>query len=141
MKRCVIDASVIAVSIFQEELEKCSSALLASDCVQMAPSIVFSEVGNVVWKRFRRQEINEEEASRILTGFFRLPLKVTPLENLIESALLIAMQYDRTVYDTLYVALAVKTDSKIITADKRLINALAGSPLEKYVMWLGDLEW
>ncbi len=49
------------------------------------------------------------------------------------------MQYDRTIYDSLYVALAVKTNSKMITADKRLIDALAGSPLEKYVMWLGEL--
>ena len=140
MKRCVIDASVIAASIFQEELEKCSSALLASDHVQMAPAIIIAEVGDVIWKRFRRQEIREEEADTILTGFFRLPLKITASEKLIESALRIAMQYDRTVYDSLYVALALKTDSTVVTADKRLINALAGSPLEKYVKWLGDVQ-
>ena len=50
------------------------------------------------------------------------------------------MRSDRTVYDGLYVALAVKTDSVLVTVDKRLINALAGSPLEKYVEWLGDVQ-
>jgi len=140
MKRCVVDASVIAASIFQEELEEYASALLASECVQMAPAIIFAEVGNVIWKRFRRQEINEVEAGKILTGFFRLPLKITASEKLIESALQIAMQYDRTAYDSLYVALAAKTEATMVTADKRLVNALAGSPLEKYVQWLGDVK-
>jgi len=140
MNRCVIDASVVAASILQEELEEYSSALLASGSVQMAPAIIFAEVGNVLWKRFRRKEINEVEAGTLLAGFFRLPLRITPSEKLIESALQIAMQYDRTAYDSLYVALAVKTDSTMITADKRLVNALAGCPLEKYVMWLGDIQ-
>jgi len=140
MKRCVIDASVIASSIFQEELEEYSSALLASDRVQMAPAIVIAEVGNVLWKRFCRQDINEIEAGKLLAGFLRLPLRITPSENLIESALQIAIQFDRTTYDSLYVALAIKTDSTMVTADKRLVNALAGSPLEKYVKWLGTVE-
>ncbi len=139
MKRCVLDASVIAASIFQEELKNHASALLASDCVQMAPAIIIAEVGNVIWKRFRRQEIHEVEAGKIMAGFLRLPLEMTASEKLIESALQIAMQYDRTAYDSLYVALAVKTGSTMITADKRLVNALAGSPLEKYVKWLGNL--
>jgi len=80
------------------------------------------------------------EASTLLADFVRLPLQITPSEKLIQSALQIAMQYDRTVYDSLYVALAVKTGSTMITADKRLINALADSPLEKYVKWLGDVK-
>jgi len=140
MNRCVIDASVVAASLLQEELEEYSSALLASRRVQMAPAIIFAEIGNVLWKRFRRQEINEVEAGTLLAEFFRLPLRITPSEKLIESALQIAMQYDRTAYDSLYVALAVETESTMVTADKRLVNALAGSPLEKYVQWLGDLK-
>ena len=140
MNRCVIDASVVAASLLQEELEEYSSALLASNRVQMAPAIIFAEIGNVLWKRFRRQEINEVEASTLLAEFFRLPLRITPSEKLIESALQIAMQYDRSVYDSLYVALAVETDSTMVTTDKRLVNSLAGSPLEKYVEWIGNVR-
>lgn len=140
MNRCILDASVIAAAFFREELEEHASVLLASDCSQMAPGIVISEVGNVIWKRFRRGEISEEEAGQLLADFLRLPLQITPSEDLIESALLIAMRSDRTVYDSLYIALAVKTESVMVTADKRLINVLAGSPLEKYVEWLGDVQ-
>jgi len=140
MNRCILDASVIAAAFFKEQFQEHASTLLASDCSPMAPGIIISEVGNVIWKRFRRGEIDEEEADQLLVDFLRVPLQITPSEDLIESALPIAMRTDRTVYDSLYVALAVKTESVMITADKRLINALAGSSLEKYVQWLGNVQ-
>jgi len=140
MNRCVIDASLIAASMFQEKLAKHASVLLASNRVQLAPAIIFAEVGNVIWKRFRSQEVDEIEASKLLAGLFRLPLRITPSEILMESAMQIAMQYDRTAYDSLYLALAIQTDSRMVTTDKRLVNALAGSPLEKYVLWLGEVK-
>jgi predicted nucleic acid-binding protein len=140
MKRCVIDASLIAAAMFQEEFEEPASALLASNRIQVAPAIIFAEVCNVIWKRFRRKEISEVEAGKLLAGFLHLPLRITSSEKLIESALQIAMQYDRTAYDSLYIALAVKTDAVMVTADKRLVKALAGGPLEKYVRWLGEVK-
>lgn len=140
MKQRIIDASVIATAFFQEELEEIAWTLLASDCSLLAPGMIIEEVGNVIWKKFRRKEIDENEASQLLTDFLHLPLQITPSIYLIESALEIAMKKDRTVYDSLYIALAVRTESVMVTADKRLINALAGSPLEKYVKWLGDVQ-
>jgi predicted nucleic acid-binding protein len=47
---------------------------------------------------------------------------------------------DRTVYDCLYLALAVKTKSVMITGDKRLVSALADGPLAKHVVWIGDRD-
>lgn len=140
MKQCIIDASVLAAAFFQEEFEEPSWALLASDSSLLAPEIIVAEVGNVIWKRFRTREINEEEAGQLLTDFLRLPLRITPSKNLLEPALQIAMRADRTVYDSLYIALAEETKSVMVTADKRLVNALAGGPLEKYVEWIGDVR-
>jgi len=140
MKQRIVDASVIAAAFFQEEFEERAWTLLASDCSLLAPGMIIEEVGNVIWKKFRRKEIDEDEASQLLTDFLNLPLKITPSSTLIESALEIAMEKDRTVYDSLYVALAVKTDAVMVTADKRLVNALAGSPMEKYVQWLGNVK-
>jgi predicted nucleic acid-binding protein len=45
----------------------------------------------------------------------------------------IAAAYGRTVYDALYVALAVARDCVLVTADERLVAALARSPFARHV--------
>jgi len=138
MKVCVIDASVIAAAFFQEQFAQVAAALLASDRPLHAPDLVISEVANVIWKRQRRNEIDNTEAAELLADFRTLPLCITSSNELIESALELALRTGRTVYDCLYLALAVRTKSIMVSADKRLVNALLGTPLEKHIVWIGD---
>jgi predicted nucleic acid-binding protein len=58
---------------------------------------------------------------------------VSSLE-LLDEALEIAFANDRSVYDCLYVALAIQFQVEMITADERLANALAS---RLPVKWLG----
>jgi predicted nucleic acid-binding protein len=53
---------------------------------------------------------------------------------LLIQALRIAVTFERSFYDSLYVALAMSTKTELITADERLVNAL-GSRFP--VRWLG----
>ncbi len=138
MKTCVIDASVIAAAVFPEQFSEAARSLLLSDCSLHAPGLVVSEVTNVIWKRRMRDEIDDTEAVGLLGDFRSLPLQITSSDDLIESALELAMGTGRTVYDCLYLALAVKTRSVMVSADKRLVNALGGSPFEKHIAWIGD---
>ncbi len=46
------------------------------------------------------------------------------------------MTFDRTVYDSLYVALAVDSKAELVTVDEKLANALAA---RLPVKWLGAL--
>jgi predicted nucleic acid-binding protein len=56
--------------------------------------------------------------------------------NLLDRAFHIATTFERTVYDSVYVALAVQTNSQLITADEKLANSLAAHfPLK----WLGSM--
>ena len=48
------------------------------------------------------------------------------------------MRTGRTVYDCLYLALAIRTKSVMHSSDKRLVNALASGPLKKHLAWIGD---
>jgi predicted nucleic acid-binding protein len=55
-------------------------------------------------------------------------------KDLLPEAFAIATAFDRTVYDSIYVALAITSKSRLVTADERLANALAS---RLPVKWLG----
>jgi predicted nucleic acid-binding protein len=55
--------------------------------------------------------------------------------DLLQLGLEIAFAHDQTVYDSLYVALAVQSGSVVMTADEKLANALAAY---LPVKWLGS---
>ena len=133
MKACVVDASLVAAAFFQEPHAESARAVLASDRPLYAPDLISAEFGSVVWKRYRRGEITGEEAAQLMADFLRLPLQITPTGELADVALQLALRTGRTVYDCLYLALAIRTHSVLVTADKRFVNALAGTPLAKHV--------
>src|SRR5262249_46818336 len=95
-------------------------------------------VGNILWKKVRRGDLREDEARRIGRLVAAAPLTVHPSAPLLEAALEIAMRTGRTVYDSQYVALAMQLDSRLVTADERLYNALKDGPLGAYILWVED---
>jgi predicted nucleic acid-binding protein len=139
MKTCVLDASVVAAAFFQEDHAGRARRLLVGKGVLHAPDLIYAELANVIWKRHSRGEIDPDEAGRLLADLRRLPLRITPCGDLVEAALELALRTGRSVYDCLYLALAVKTRSVMVSADQRLANALAGTPLAKHIAWIGSV--
>ena len=74
----------------------------------------------------------------MLRDVLALPMQITPTDQLAEDALELALRTGRTVYDCLYLSVAVRTGSPLLTADKRLVNALAKTPLSRHIAWLGE---
>ncbi len=138
MKTCVLDASVVAAAFFQEDHADRARRLLVGEHELHAPDLIYAELANVIWKRHNRGEIDPDEASRLLADFRSLPLRITPCGDLVEAAMELALRTGRSAYDCLYLALAVKTRSAMISADKRMVNALSGTPLAKHIAWIGD---
>ena len=138
MKRAVIDASVLVKLFFKEEHSEAAEGYVRTIPELFAPDLIWSEAASVIWKRYRRGELDPKDASEIAAQLLSLPLGIRASADLIPDALELAIQFDRTVYDSLYVALAVKTNSVMLSGDRRLVNALADTPLEKYVAWIGD---
>jgi predicted nucleic acid-binding protein len=134
----VLDASVVAAAFFQEDEAQAARALLVSDRELLAPDLIVAEVANVIWKRHGHGEVDEVEGRRLLADVLHLPLHLTPSSELAGAALELALRTRRTVYDCLYLALAVKTKSAMVTGDKRLVRALADGPLAKHAIWIGD---
>ena len=139
MKVCVLDASVVAVAFFKETHVELAEGLLVQARQRHAPSLIRTEFTNALWKRQRRGEATTKQAIDMLADFSRIPFAITPTRELLESGLQIAIDTGRTVYDSLYLALAIRQKVKLITADKRFVNALAKSPYAKHITWLGAI--
>jgi predicted nucleic acid-binding protein len=138
MKKVVVDASVAAKWFVPEIHSEAAARLLDPAIVLCAPDLIGPEFGNILWKKARRGEITDAEARQILSAFRALPLEILPSSNLLPAALTLAMEFDRTVYDSLYLALAVAEDCVLVTADAKFHSAVAASPLAIHVQWLEE---
>lgn len=100
----------------------------------IVPGVFWAEVGNVLWKGVRQrrwpQALAEGAASEMRDRNFFTVSDLT----LLPEALKIAFLHDRSVYDCLYVALAIQFKIQMITADERLASSLAA---RLPVKWLG----
>jgi predicted nucleic acid-binding protein len=134
-----VKTCVVAKWFLPEEHLDAARALLTSDVELVAPDLMPIEVASVAWKRVQRGELTAKEATALIHDLAMLPVRIVPSDNLIESALELALATKRTVYDCLYVALAVAHDCDFVTADERLVNAFAVMPLGKHVRHIA--EW
>ena len=139
MTRYVVDASVAVKWFLPEVHDPEALRLLSDDTELLAPDLVVSEVGNILWKRVRAGDVSETEGEAVLQAFGRLRLAITPSASLILPAFAIACQTQRTVYDSQYLALALRESALLVTADEKFCNALAGTPLARSVLWIGDV--
>jgi predicted nucleic acid-binding protein len=141
LNRFVLDASVAAKWVLPEQGETLSreAVLLltrfAGGEVEFAvPDLFWPEVGNILWKCVRTGRIGEASALEGLARLQALRIPSYPSEPLLVDAATIAFAFDRTVYDSIYVALAVLLGRRLVTADERLANAVG---IRLPVVWLG----
>jgi len=139
--RVVVDASVAVKWCLpspREEFVAQAEELLAScrrdETRFLVPDLFWAELANALWKAVRRGEIAEESAASAISFVRNLGIVTASSLDLVPAALELALSHGRTVYDSLYVALAMESRSELITADERLANALAA---RLPVKWLG----
>jgi predicted nucleic acid-binding protein len=136
MKKVVADASVVVKWFVPEIHSAAATRLLESDIVVCAPDLIFPEFGNILWKKVRRGELTRDETDEILAAFSALPVEVHSSAALLAGACELALALDRTVYDSVYLALAIAQDCVLVTADAKFRAALAGSPVADHVHWV-----
>ncbi|MGH3144193.1 MAG: type II toxin-antitoxin system VapC family toxin [Rubrobacter sp.] len=140
MTRFVVDASVVVKWFLPEEHTESALRLLNEGFDLSSPDLVRAEVGNVMWKRWRRGEISAEEAGETLRHFGRLPLRIQTSGILMETAWSVARRFDRSFYDGVYVALAERVGYPLVTADRKLYNALRESDLAEPLVWVEEID-
>jgi len=138
--KLVVDASVAVKWLIPEEHSEIAASLLQADYELWAPDLIWSEIGNILWKRHRQRELTREEGTLTLELLARIDLRIHGANLLAGQAWEFASLLDRTFYDSVYLALATLQRCPLVTADRRLYNALASTPLKSLLVWVGDLS-
>ncbi|MBI2908256.1 MAG: type II toxin-antitoxin system VapC family toxin [Chloroflexi bacterium] len=129
--KLVVDASVAVKWYVPETGSDVAAAVLARPDALLAPEFLVAEFGNVLWKKVRRLEMDRSEAEEIIDAFLSSrPVDLRPVSHFLPAAFDIAVRWSITVYDALYLAVAVAESSSLVTADEGLTRALRGTVLE-----------
>ena len=138
MKKFVADASVAIKWFIPEIHSAAASRFLDPAIVVLAPDLIVPELGNTLWKKVGRGEISRENASEILVGFRDLDLEIVSSVHLISPAFDLAVALERSVYDCLYLALAVAQDCALVTADRKFHTVISATGLAEHIRWVDD---
>lgn len=143
MSLIVVDASVATKWFLPENGEALAEQALAwldkydnKEVRFVVPDLFYVEIASAIWKAVRVGRISRSFGDQALVLLIQREIVTVPSLELLDSAYQIATSHQRTVYDSLYVALAVQTKTQLITADERLANALAA---HFPVKWLGAM--
>jgi predicted nucleic acid-binding protein len=136
MSTFVVDASV-GIKWYIPEVYDTEARRLQNPAHQLhVPTFFDVEVANILWKKRSRGELSRAEADDILAKVLALPLIRYPEAPLLPPAFDLADRLQRTVYDCLYLALAIQLGTVMVTADLRLYNALQGTPEVAFLCWI-----
>ena len=143
MSLVVVDASVAAKWFLPENGEALVDQAVAlldqydrREIQFVVPDLFYVEIASAIWKAVRVGRVSRAFGDQALELLTEREFPTVPSLKLLDGAFQIAADYGRTVYDSLYVALAVQTKSQLITADERLAKSLAALfP----VKWLGAI--
>lgn len=135
----VVDSSVVIKWFIPEVEADAAEALVAAGYGLVAPDLLVAEVGDVLWQKFRRGEISASDAAEIGRSILDSDtITLHPSDVHFDRALDVAVEYGRSFCDSLYIAMAIELDTVFITADLRLVCALAERDLRSRVRALGS---
>ena len=137
MTRFVVDASVAVKWFLTEEHSAAAERLLTTHHERLAPELVFIEAAHVFVKRHRRGELSTSDAQVSLAALHDT-LQVRESASLVSTALDLAFTHQRSAYDGLYVALALRESCELVTADRKLYDALSPQ-LPSTILWVEDI--
>src|ERR1700681_196043 len=119
----VVDASVVVKWFVPEIHSDAARRLLTLAHEYFAPDLLFAETANTIWQKIRRGELTAEHGRQLVEDIGRVAVETVPCRVLAVDAHELANATGRTVYDSLYLALAIRLTTRMLTAVERLACA------------------
>ncbi len=136
----VIDAGVILKAYFPDEEYNADAQRLMKDYAEggiklHAPHLVMYEMTNAVMIAKKRERLSEQVAQEIVSEIGEIEIGLQGVDDA-GRLLAMAFKYGMTAYDASYMALSETLDARLITADRKLYNAVQSS--FPGIVWIGD---
>ncbi len=140
MNAVIVDASV-GIKWFVPEVHATEARQWRNGPDELhIPAFFFDlEITAILWKKIQRAEITRADADLILAQLASLPLQRHPEAPFLALTFDLANRTQRTVYDCLYLAMAVQLGGSMVTADQRLYNSLVGTAWGPQICWVANV--
>ena len=135
----VVDASVAIKWYVPEIYEQEATRILQGNHLLHVPELIYPEFANILWKKVRRGEISAAEGQQIIAAFSKQRLSPHSHQQLVQSVFAGAEATSQTAYDWTYLALAISLSCELVTADEKFYQALKNTPLQKNLIWIGNV--
>jgi predicted nucleic acid-binding protein len=116
----VIDASAL-LAVLLNEREREDIIEHTSGKVLMAPGSLTWEIGNALSAMFKRNRINQEQATTVLRNFHSIPIRLVDVN--LDEAIIIATTLRIYAYDAYFLECAKRFNTKLLTLDQGLAKA------------------
>ena len=119
----VVDTNILLYYILKSEpfFEE-SRSFLKEEKELMAPDVWRTEMLNAIWLACRSNALAREDALDYLSLVANMITRTVPSEKLWMDALHLAIEARYSPYNTLFVALARRENTQLVTFDERTLN-------------------
>lgn len=120
MAALTLDASAaVTVALDTAKHRSTYDRLVSADAVY-APALFVTETANALWKYVNARQMNEENALRLHRDATAMVDQLMDDIGLFPEALALATRLRHPVYDTVYLVVARRTESALVTFDSKL---------------------
>ena len=118
----IIDASVALKWVLDEDDSVLARSLATRELA--APDLLWSECANGLWRWVRRGVLSGSVARERFVALRHAPVALTPTGEVLDRALMLAIQLSHPVYDCMYLALALRRRMQVVSADRRFVSVV-----------------
>jgi predicted nucleic acid-binding protein len=134
----VVDASV-AIKWFIDEPDSAEAVAVLRYPIS-APDLLAPECANILWKKFGRGELRADEAEAIALALEGAAITLHSTRPYLVTATRIACALGRAAHDCFYLALAERLEQPLVTADRRLVNAIRADRTKRFAQHVVPLR-